>query len=58
MTVFGHKYQMILQKKAAVAVRVVIGILSFVIHIWPPKDYATEPIDVIMIIAYTAKYNA
>ena len=58
MTVFGHKYQMILQKKATVAVRVVIGILSFVIHIWPPKDYATEPTNVIIIIAYTAKYNA
>jgi hypothetical protein len=54
MTVFGHKYQMILQKKAAVAVRVVIGILSFVIHIWPPKDYATEPIDAIINIAYTS----
>jgi hypothetical protein len=44
---------MILQKKATVAVRVVIGILSFVIHIWPPKDYATEPMNVIMIVAYT-----
>jgi hypothetical protein len=45
---------MILQKKAAVAVRVVIGILSFVIHIWPPKDYAAEPIDAIIIITYTS----